>query len=453
MPPRLDPEVFSAALDVLTQGAERRRDPPAAPHPLLVQSLVVSAFDVQPDLLNRACRAATLAIQTFAPDCVELWRALRLPGWDVLPTDPKRVDEILSGLERRDPSTEAQWPEAKLAHEVYRRVTSRVASRAVQDVRIDFTRPAPAGARSDQAVVVARALAIDAEAGTLPEQVTLHLGSFAPSDAEATLGVLAAFVEDWADHRRQPPTGLQITVDDTSDRVIGALAPLLDHLERQVGWPLGTVALEWLVDRPGPLLAHARYPISTSVSRGRLRSVRIDHAMLTRAFGTAVADLVLAVGRAQLAETTIQLSSGRSGPVHDGGPEAASAAERADRFALVHEAWRSTSDQTRSFIGQGIAWGTDEDPRQLPARWAALTTQARISWPSLVERMAETMLQCLDRPSASVELLWRGQALFTDVLRYVDAGALDARELEPSGIDAEDLAGRSFALMVQRRRS
>ncbi|MEM6931752.1 MAG: hypothetical protein AAF602_32775, partial [Myxococcota bacterium] len=322
MPSRADPELLSDAIDALTQGAPLHRDPPAAPRPLWVQSFVVGSREVQPDLLARTNRSATLAIQTFAPDCVELWRAMRLPGWQVLPTDPKRVDEILSGLERRDEAIAAHWPEAKLAHEVYRRVTARLSRRSIQDLRVDFTRPGSTTDPVDESVQVARALAIDAENGTLPEQVTLALGSFAPTEARRTIDRLIGFVDDWAQNRPEPPPALQVTIDDSSDRVVGALSPLLDQLERQIGWSLGTVGLEWCIDRPGLVLDEARFPLSTKVSRGRLRSLRVDWDRVANNHGSAVADLVLATAAAQLAETPLQLSAGRSKPLSDIDPDA-----------------------------------------------------------------------------------------------------------------------------------
>ncbi|MEN0061581.1 MAG: hypothetical protein AAGA48_05485 [Myxococcota bacterium] len=449
---RLDPDVLSAALEVLTQRTARSHDPPAAPKPLWVESFVVNGTDLQPDFMSRANRSAMLAMQTFAPDCVELWRALRLPGWEVLPTDPKRVDEILSGLERRDAATEAQWPEAKLAHEVYRRVTERLASRSIQDLRVQLTSAAAAASGPDIAVAIARAFAIDAEQRNLPDQITLELGSLAATDAPRTVERLVTMFRDWRDHHQTPFPALQLTVDDLSDRVIGALTPLLDHLERSVGWPLGTVGLEWHITRPAAVLANARYPLSTSVSRGRLRSVRVDLESLRQTHGTAVADLVLATARAQVSETSIQLSAGRSPNLRDLDPEAVSPAERAERFAEVHEVWRRGADRVHALLKQGVSWGTDDDPRQLPARWAAYFAYARSTWPEVTDGMAETLLRCLAGAEARPDLLWRGQELLTKVLRMVDAGALSLEELAPSGLDADDLAGRSFALMVQRRR-
>jgi len=452
MPKRVDPEVLSDAIDALTQGAPPHREPPAAPRPLWVQSLAVPARDVQPDLVARANRSATLAIQTFAPDCVELWRAMRLPGWDVLPTDPKRVDEILSGLERDDELTRAHWPEAKLAHDVYARVTARLARRSIQDLRVTFTGAGPATDHREEAVAVARALAIDADKGVLPEQITLELGSMSGGQVRRTLERLMAFVDDWGQHRKEPPPSLQITVDDASDSVVGALSPLLDPIERQVGWSLGTVGLEWRIDRPAELLSEARFPLSTSVSRGRLRSVRVEYERIATVWGVGVADLVLATTSAKLCETSLQLSAGRSRPIFDVEPDAISASDRAHRFAEVHEAWRRTAAQTRSLYERGVPWGTDEDPRQLAARWAATMTWARQSWPGLVDQLAEALLQCIDEPRPPAALLWHGQGLLTHLLRFVDADAVSPGELALAGVDAQDLAARSFALMVQRRR-
>ncbi|MEO0600841.1 MAG: hypothetical protein AAF211_05355, partial [Myxococcota bacterium] len=263
---------------------------------------------------------------------------------------------------------------------------------------------------------------------------------------------LIGFVDDWAQNRPEPPPALQVTIDDSSDRVVGALSPLLDQLERQIGWSLGTVGLEWCIDRPGLVLDEARFPLSTKVSRGRLRSLRVDWDRLAHNHGSAVADLVLATAAAQLAETPLQLSAGRSQPLSDVDPDARSASQRAERFAEVHEAWRSTADQAFALCTQGVSWGTDEDPRQLPARWAAAMTHARTTWAGTVDRLAETLMRCLDTPEPGVGPLWQGQALFTSVLRFVDIGALDASELGQAGLDAQDLASRSFALMVQRRR-
>ncbi|MBX2801814.1 MAG: hypothetical protein KTR31_29315 [Myxococcales bacterium] len=457
----MDPDVLAAALARIERAARRVSTPPGVSDlSLPIQTLVVSAEGFRPGTMNRAGRAAMLMVHAFASDCVVLWRGLRLPGWEALPTDPVQVDDLLGRLDSGDAGLATRWPEAVLAHEVYRRVTHRLAHQPVQDLRVDFfsTIDLPEEEVDDIAVGVAHCLLEDHRSGLLPPRVGVRLGSIQPGAASRTLRILGQVMSVLSSGTEGTPDPFLISVAGASSAEgVAALVQLLGHLEERCGLRRSSLRLELAVDRAESVLddtGRVRVRELIAAARGRCDVVRIDTDALASAQGTGVAHLVRDLVRLSVAGLPVQLSSGASPPLPDmDDDDVLSATQRATQFAEVHAAWRTHAEHVLEQQVAGTPWGWDLDPGQLPARLAATMAHARSTWTTAMRELAGTLRRALAERPCGPEVLADGQARLETVLRWLDCGALDASELARAGLDAQDIGSRSFQVIVDRRRA
>lgn len=457
----IHPDMLASTLARIERAA-RRRGPQRSlvpPSVLPIHTLLVPAERLAANSALYVGRAAMYMVHTYASDCVVLWRALRLPGWEALPTESARVDELLARLDAGDRELVSRWPEAVLAHEVYRRTMDRLAHQPIQDLRIDFQ---DATALSDVeldtiAVGVVDSLRQDILADALPAKLGVRIGSLQPGFAARSLRVLDVVLSELA-VRVEIPDGLLISVSGaTSPDAIGALVQVLAHLEQQCTLRKGSLRLELAIDRAeGVLDEDGRIRIRDLLvaARGRCDAVWINTDALTHRYGVGVADLVRDLACLAVAGTPVQISAGLSSPMPSFTQgEISTSAQRSEQFAEVHMLWR---EQARSILDQleaGVPWGWDVDPGKLPVRLAATMAHGRISWAGRMRELARALHAALAQQPTSAETLAEGQGHLEAVLRWLDCGALSEDELDAAGLDAQDVASRSFQVIVDRRRS
>ncbi|HHO52222.1 MAG TPA: hypothetical protein ENK18_15435 [Deltaproteobacteria bacterium] len=457
----IHPDMLAAAVERIRrvarqQGPRRGLTPPRV---LPVHTLLVPAERLQANSALYVGRAAMYMVHTYASDCVVLWRALRLPGWEALPTESARVDELLLRLDAGDAELATRWPEAVLAHEVYRRTMHRLNHRPVQDLRIDFQDTVTlSDAEVDAiAVGVVDCLRQDISADVLPAKLGIRIGSLQPGAAERTLRVLDVVLSELA-VRVEVPDGLMISVTGvTSPEAVGVLVQMLAHLEQQCTLRKGSLRLELAIDRAECVLSEdgrIRLRELLSAARGRCDAVWIHTDALAHRYGVGVAHLVRDLACLAVAGTPVQISAGLSEPMpsftHG---EISTSAQRSEQFAEVHTLWRGEARRILDQLEAGVPWGWDVDPGKLPVRLAATMAHGRLTWASRMRELARALRAALAEPAASPEVLVEGQAHLEAVLRWLDCGALGEAELDAAGLDAQDIASRSFQVIMDRRRS
>jgi hypothetical protein len=165
--------------------------------------------------------------------------------------------------------------------------------------------------------------------------------------------------------------------------------------------------------------------------------------------------------KVSLAETGIWLSDGATnvmpvGPHRptSGRPQLAPD-ELRENVATVHRAWKLGYDHIRHSLRHGFYQGWDLHPAQLPIRYAACYTfflegyrsaSARLG--NFVEKTAQATLSGDIFDDAAT-----GQGLLNYFLRAVNCGALTVDELRSTGLTLEEMRLRSFARIIERRRS
>jgi hypothetical protein len=162
-----------------------------------------------------------------------------------------------------------------------------------------------------------------------------------------------------------------------------------------------------------------------------------------------------------LAGTGIWMSDGATnilpvGP-HRAPPGASlSPSQREDNQRVVHRAWRLHAEHIRHSLETGFYQGWDLHPGQLVTRYAAVFAFFLEGLDAASERLRNFV-----QKAAQATLVGEvfddaatGQGLLNYFLRAMNCGAItEAEAVEMSGLTVEELRGRSFAKILEKRRS
>ncbi|MEZ4238835.1 MAG: hypothetical protein R3F59_22310 [Myxococcota bacterium] len=433
---RLTSPQIDAAIDRIERAAHRQTlTIPDRRRPTWVHTLRVQAGHFRHDSVRRAGSRALRLLQSYAPDSVVLALALRLPGFEALPTDPSRVDALLGRLESGDPHVP---PAARLAHQVYTRIHRQLSHRPVQDLRIDFHDPLGPGADDAEdadAADAATEMALALREQLLCPMVGLRIAPLTRATAQRALRTLDVFVSTLADRAGGAmPDRLVVSVPDVShEDQISALVQVIGSLEAALRLPRMSIRVEIGLAASGAFddNGSCRIPTIVSAAIGRCVDVRIEPSSVAEALGTrdpAGARGLRDLARLSLAGSPIPVSYGTSPDLPRS--EGVRGAEQAQRYAVVHAAWRSHYDAVLHGLREGFAWGWDTDAGQIPARLAAVGVFYQ---------------QHLDEIRHSLEAWARTGArenrnLVDEVRTGVDCGALWAEDLTGTGFDPDDFS-------------
>lgn len=457
---RLDDDLVASALervDRASRRAGRGRQP--GPAPLLpVQTLVVGAHQLRHDTVERTGQQALRQLQACAPDCVALIRALRLPGWQELPTDPARVDALLAALESDAAAISARSPEGALAHEVYRRLVDQLRRAPVQDLRVDFHEAfghRPEDEEDATAASAAGEIGKAMRAGTLPPRVGIRTAPLDRTTGARALRTLDLFLSALVDATGGVPDGFVVSLPDvTLEDQVTAMVQVLAALEHRLDLRKGALGLEIGVDRADAMVdaeGRLRSPLLVRAAAGRCVAVRIDATAIGRSLGVVTADADVAVRardlcRLALAGTGLPVAYGTAPDPEDGPPEIGRGGRDAAQIAAVLKSWRAHADRVARALRDGVPWGWDLHPGHVVARLATVYAHLR---PALGE-LRRDLVDAVVNPERTPPL--DGQRRLDALLLAVDCGAVSPSELEAVGMDAEDLGGRSYLSMLARRR-
>ena len=427
------------------------------------------------DVAARLGRAALRHLDEWAPDFVTFARAVRLAGSERLPAVTSERRRLVERLAAGGDEARRAEPAATIAFATYARARERLEREPVEDFRIDFEDGF--GFRSDahedeHAARVAGELARGLGAGTLPAHVGIRIKPFTPGSLARAARTLERLVEALvaATGGRLPEPFLVTLPKVTRAAQVAALADCCDALERRHGLRAGALGIEIMIETPESVIGpDGVVPLRGFVqaARDRCRGVHFGAYDYTAACGIAAAHQSLShpacvfarqVMRTALAGTEVALSDGAVtllpvGPhrAPDGSPPAAR--EREANRAAVHEGWRVHFEEVRRALREGFDQGWDLHPAQLVTRHAAVVSyyleardEAASRFATFVERAARA-----SRHGSVVEDAATGQGLLNFFLRALACGALTEAEALSAGLTLEELRGRSFARIAERR--
>jgi len=351
---------------------------------------------------------------------------------------------------------------------VHARVIERLRREPMEDFRADFEDGygnRPDAEEDGHAEAAAREMAAGQAAGSLPAFIGIRIKPFTEELKARSLRTLDLFLTALVrETGGRLPEGFVVTLPKvTIPEQVAALADLFDLLEPALGLPEGSLRLEIMIETPQSIL---QLPSLPAAGRGRCVAahfgtydytaacnITAEHQSMTH----PVCDFAKHMMQVAYAGTGLWISDGATNvlpvPPHRGSDLIA--AQIAENRAVVHRAWRLHAEHVRHSLIGGFYQGWDLHPAQLVTRYAALyafflegLAAASDRLRNFVQKAAQATLVGEVFDDAAT-----GQGLLNYFLRAVNCGAITEEEaLERSGLTLEELRGRSFVRILERRR-
>jgi citrate lyase beta subunit len=361
-----------------------------------------------------------------------------------------------------------------LASTIHARVAERLRREPVEDFRADFEDgygSRPDAEEDGHAASAAREMAAGLAAGTLPAFVGIRIKPFTEELRGRSLHTLDIFLTAFIKETggRLPENFVVTLPKVTIPEQVAALANLFDRLEPALGLPDGSLRLEIMIETPQSILnerGSSNLPLLAAAARGRCVAahfgtydytaacnITAEHQSMTH----PVCDFAKHMMQVAYAGTGLWLSDGATNvlpvPPHRGSE--LTAAQIEENRAVVHRAWKLHAGHVRHSLVGGFYQGWDLHPAQLVTRYAALYAfflegldAASDRLRNFVQKAAQATLVGEVFDDAAT-----GQGLLNYFLRAVNCGAVTEEEaLERSGLTLEELRGRSFVKILERRR-
>jgi citrate lyase beta subunit len=365
-----------------------------------------------------------------------------------------------------------------LAESIHARVKDKLQREPVEDFRIDFEDGygiRPDAEEDGHAVAAAEEMARALAGGTLPPFCGIRIKSLSSELASRSLRTLDLFLTALRESAAGAwPKGFVVTLPKIlGPEAVAALADVLDSLERKLRLEAGTVRVELMIETPQSVFSAegtAAAPGLVAAGRGRVRSAHFGTYDYTASLDITAAhqhmahpscDFAKHVLQVSLAGTGVLISDGATNilpvPPHrapEGGPPL-TAPQREENRRVVHAAWKLHADHVRHSLVGAYYQGWDLHPAQLPTRYATVfafflegldAAATRLS--NFVGKAAQATLVGDIFDDAAT-----GQGLLNYFLRAINCGAIDEAEtVARTGLSIEDIRGRSFLKILERRR-
>jgi len=368
------------------------------------------------------------------------------------------------------------WSDDLLGEAIHQRVLEKLGREPVEDFRIDFEdgfghRPDPE--EDAEAVRAAEEVARGMAAGSLPPFLGIRIKPLSTELKRRSARTLHLFLKTLVEAGGGVPENFVVTLPKiTTPEEVEVLVALLETLEGELGLAPGSLRFEIMIETPQSIFGPGG-----GVMPARLAALG-DGRCVAAHFGTydytasnditaayqqmdhPACDFARHVMQVSLAGTGVWISDGATNvlPVapHRAAPgEALTAAQEAENRATVHAAWRLHYRHVWHSLEHAFYQGWDLHPAQLPTRYAAVyrfflegldAAGARLT--NFVNKAAQATLVGDVFDDAAT-----GQGLLNYFLRAINCGAVtEAEATAKSGLSPEELEGRSFLKILNRRR-
>lgn len=365
---------------------------------------------------------------------------------------------------------EAVGIDPHLAERVYARVQEKLQREAVEDFRIDFEDGygiRPDAEEDGHAEESARQCKKGLADGTLSPFIGIRIKSLSGELAGRSLRTLDLFLTSLGG--KLPPNFVVTLPKITSPAQVTALCDAFDALEPRLGFATGSLKLEPMIEATQTLLTadgRSMLPMLLEAARGRMVAAHFGTYDYTASCNITAAyqamrhpacDFAKQMMQVAYANTGIFLSDGATTimpvPVHRG--DKLGEEQQRENARAVHAAWRLHADDLRHSLANGFYQGWDLHPAQLVSRYAAVygfflkgLSAASERLKNFVAKAAQATLQGDTFDDAAT-----GQGLLNFFLRGVNCGALTEEEALATGLTLDELRGRSFLRILDRRRA
>ena len=399
-------------------------------------------------------------LRTFAPNFVEMARALLLEGHEDLPQTERGVEELdrqLEGMTEEQRRKEKAW----LLWSVYNKVIKKLETEPVEDFRIDFedgygNRPDA----EEDAVAISSAgeLAAAMKNKTLSPFIGIRIKPFTEDLKHRSVRTLDLFVTELLKNTGGvlPENFVVMLPKVTIPEQVSTLVSLFKIIEKANGLAEGSLKMETMVEATQIIMdEEGRNPLFRIIraSEGRCIAAHFGTYDYTascgitaryQTMGHPVCDFAHHMTKVALGGTGIFLSDGATNiiPV---GPDRES----------VHKAWRTGYGHTMHSLINGFYQGWDLNPAQLPMRYAA----TYMFFLSSLEDAVHRLKIFVERSAVSTltgdifDDAATGQGLLNFFLKAMNCGAIGEAAVLTTGLSLEEVRTRSFYKILEGRRS
>lgn len=402
---------------------------------------------------------ALKSLRTYAPNFVELARALMLEGHEDLPQMSHEIDELqheLEGMSEEQRRKEKAW----LSWSVYNKVIRKLETEPVEDFRIDFEDGygnRPDSEEDAMAISAAQELATGMKDKTLSPFIGIRIKPFTEDLKYRSVRTLDLFMTELLKRTGGvlPENFVVMLPKVTIPEQVSTLVAFFKMIEKANGLPEGSLRMETMVEATQIIMdEEGRNPLFRIIraSEGRCIAAHFGTYDYTascgitaryQTMGHPVCDFAHHMTKVALAGTGIFLSDGATNIIPVG----------PDRDS-VHKAWRTGYGHTMHSLINGFYQGWDLNPAQLPMRYAA--TYAFFL--SSLQEASHRLKIFVDRSAVSTltgdifDDAATGQGLLNFFLKAMNCGAIGEEEVSTTGLTLEEVRTRSFYKILEGRR-
>jgi citrate lyase beta subunit len=364
----------------------------------------------------------------------------------------------------------------RLARIVYERVAAKLQREPVEDYRIDFEDGygnRPDAEEDGHAVSTAQAVARGKNQPGFPAFIGIRIKPFTEALRQRSLRTLDLFLTALLPESGGLPGGFVVTLPKvTVPEQVTALVRLLETLENRLTIKPGTLKLELMIETPQSIIdgsGACAIPKLLEAARGRCRGLHFGLYDYTASCNITAEHQTIVHPACDFARHMMQVSAaGRGVTLSDGATNimpiprhravaggSLSTEQVVENRTVVHRAMRLHFEHVQRSLMHGYYQGWDLHPGQLPTRYAAVyafflqtfeTAAARLR--NFVEKAAQATLVGDVFDDAAT-----GQGLLNFFLRGINCGAFTEAEACTAGLTLDELRGRSFVKILNRRRA
>jgi len=346
-----------------------------------------------------------------------------------------------------------------LAENVYPRVVEKLEREPVEDFRIDFEDGY--GNRTDDeedghALAAAHQLAKGMREKTLSPFIGLRIKPMTEELRVRSLRTLDILVTELVLSEKKLPQNFVVTLPKVQiPEQVTALVDVLEALEKGLNLAPKSIPFEIMIEQTQAIFdsnGQVAMPKLIDASRGRCIAAHFGSYDYTASCNITAAHQHMLHPSCDFAKNVMQVSLGGTGIwLSDGATNVLPIGEK----RVVSEAWKLHMLHTRHSLETGFYQGWDLHPAQLPARFAAVYAFFLEALPAASERLKNFVAKAAQATLVGdvFDDAATGQGLLNFFLRGINCGAIREDEALATGLTLEEIRGRSFVKILEKRRA
>ncbi|HWR33969.1 MAG TPA: hypothetical protein VN451_10595 [Chitinophagaceae bacterium] len=415
---------------------------------------------------------ALRSLQTYSPDFITLANVLKMPGYEYLPVEKKKIDKLLKKMDKMNEAERRKNP-AWLSYTVYNRIIQKLQTEPVEDFRIDFEDGfgnRPDDEEDATAINAANELAEGMKNKTISPFIGIRIKPFTEDLKSRSVRTLDIFLTTLLQQTegRMPDNFVVMLPKVTIPGQVSIMVRFLEIIEKKNNLSPGTLKMETMVEATQIIMdEEGKNPLMKIIRSGEGRLIAAHFGTydytascgITATYQTMdhpVCDFAHHMTKVALGGTGIFLSDGATNvmPVARHRGDKLTAKQQKENRLSVHNAWRIGYNHTMHSLINGFYQGWDLNPAQLPMRYAATynfflssMADAKYRLKIFMERAAVSTLTGDIFDDAAT-----GQGLLNFFLKAMNCGAISEEEATETGLTPDEIRSRSFYKILRGRR-